>query len=318
MNIFIAGGTGAIGRVLVPLLTNEGHKVIALTRSADRTSQLEQMGAVPVVGNVYDEVRLARLVAESEAEVVIHQLTAFGTKDGDPYAETIRVRIEGTRNLISAARAARVRRFITQSISFMCSPFASGLTDEETPLYLDSPPAVRALAQAVASLERQTLDASGMSGTVLRYGWFYGPGTSYDPQNAIPLAIRNGTMPIVGAGAGNYSFINLHDAATATVRVLSHEAGGIYNIVDDSPARLSEWLPFAARLLDAPAPGHMDESSARQKLGDMRVYYMNEQRGASNGKAKRQLDWRPAFPSWRTGFEALYSRHYGRCCSHTA
>jgi len=308
MNIFIAGGTGAIGRVLVPLLTNAGHRVVALTRSEDRSSQLEQMGAVPVVGNVYDEVRLARLVADSEAEVVIHQLTAFGTKDGDPYAETIRVRIEGTRNLIFAARAARVRRFIAQSISFMCSPFAGGLTDEETPLYLDAPPAVRALAEAVASLERQTLEADGMSSTVLRYGWFCGPGTSYDPQNSIPLAIRAGTMPIVGAGAGTYSFINLRDAAAATIKALSREANGIFNIVDDSPARMSEWLPFAAKLLDAPAPGHMDESSARQKLGDMRVYYMNEQRGASNAKARRELDWQPAFPSWRTGFEALYSK----------
>jgi nucleoside-diphosphate-sugar epimerase len=306
MNLFIAGGTGAIGRVLVPLLVNAGHKVVALTRSAARTSQLEQMGAVPVVGDVYDEGRLARLVAESEAEVVIHQLTAFGTKVGDPYAETIRVRIEGTRSLISAARVARARRFITQSISFVCSPSGSGLTDEETPLYLDAPPAVRALAEAVASLERQTLDAHGMSGTVLRYGWFYGPGTSYDPEGSIPTAIRNGTMPIVGAGAGTYSFINLRDAAAATIKVLAHEASGIYNIVDDSPVRFSEWLPFAAKLLDAPAPGQMDEALARQKLSDMRVYYMNEQRGASNAKAKREFDWQPAFRSWRAGFEALY------------
>ena len=307
MNLFIAGGTGAIGRFLVPLLVNAGHKVVALTRSAARTSELEQMGAVPVVGDVYDEGRLARLVAESEAEVVLHQLTAFGTKTGDPYAETIRVRIDGTRSLISAARAARARRFIAQSISFVCSPSGSGLTDEETPLYLDAPPAVRALAEAVASLERQTLDAHGMSGTVLRYGWFYGPGTSYDPAGTIPTAIRNGTMPIVGAGAGTYSFINLRDAAAATVKVLAREASGIYNIVDDSPVRFSEWLPFAAQLLDAPAPGQIDEALARQKLGDMRVYYMNQQRGASNAKANREFDWQPAFPSWRAGFEALYS-----------
>jgi nucleoside-diphosphate-sugar epimerase len=306
MNIFIAGGTGAIGRVLVPLLVSAGHKVVALARSTDRAAQLEQMGAIPVVGDVYDEVRLPRLVAESEAEVVIHQLTAFGTKDGDPYAETIRVRIEGTRNLVSAARAARVRRFIAQSISFMCSPFGSGLTDEETPLHLDAPAGVRPLAEAIASLERQTLDANRMSGTVLRYGWFYGPGTSYDPEGSIPTAIRTGTMPIVGAGAGIYSYINLRDAAAATLKILAHETSGIYNIVDDSPARLSEWLPFAAKLLDAPAPGHMDEALARQKLGDMRVYYLNEQRGASNAKAKREFNWQPAFPSWRTGFEALY------------
>ena len=307
MNIFIAGGTGAIGRVLVPLLMDAGHKVVALTRSADHSSQLEQMGALPVVGDVYDEVHLARLIAESEAEVVIHQLTAFGTKDGDPYAETIRVRIEGTRNLVSAARAARVRRFIAQSISFMCSPFGSGLTDEETPLHLDARPAVRALADAIASLERQTLDArNAMSGTVLRYGWFYGPGTSYDPQGSIPRALRMGTMPIVAGGAGTYSFINLRDAAAATLKILTHEANGIFNIVDDSPVRLSEWLPYAAKLLGAPAPGHMDEALARQQLGDMRVYYMNEQRGASNAKAKHEFNWQPAFPSWRAGFEALY------------
>ena len=305
MNVFIAGGTGAIGRLLVPLLMDAKHRVVALTRSADRTSQLRHMGAEPVVGDVYDKVRLARLIAESGAEVVIQQLTAFGTKDGDPYAETMRVRIEGTRNLVSAARAARVRRFIAQSISFICSPFGGGLTDEETPLHLDASPAIRAFAEAVASLERQTLEASGMSGTVLRYGWFYGPGTSYDPEGAIPSAIRKGAYPIVGAGAGTYSFINLRDAAAATVGVLSHETSGIYNIVDDSPVRLSEWLPFAATLLDAP-PGHMDEALARQKLGDVRVYYMNEQRGASNAKAKRELNWQPAFPSWRAGFEALY------------
>ena len=306
MNLFIAGGTGAIGRILVPLLVSAGHKVVVLTRSTDRTLQLEQTGAVPVVGDVYDEVRLARLVAESAAEVVMHQLTAFGTKDGDPYAETIRVRMEGTRNLIAAARAAGVRRFIAQSISFMCSPAGSGLTDEDTPLYLDAPAGVRALAQAIASLESQTLNATGLSGTVLRYGWFYGPGTRYDPQGTIPSAIRAGTLPIVGDGAGTYSFINLQDAAAATVKVLAHESSGIYNIVDDSPVQLSEWLPVAAQLLNAPAPGHIDEALARQKLGDMRVYYMNEQRGASNAKAKREFNWQPAFASWRAGFEALY------------
>jgi nucleoside-diphosphate-sugar epimerase len=304
VKIFIAGGTGAIGRVLVPMLVGAGHKVVALIRSADRSSQLERMGAVPVVGDVYDEARLARLVAQSEAEVVMHQLTAFGTKDGDPYAETIRVRIDGTRSLIAAARAAGVRRFIAQSISFVCSPSGSGLTDEATPLYLDAPPAVRALVEAVASLEHQTLEVGG---TVLRYGWFFGSGTSWDPQGAIPRAIREGNYPLVGAGAGAYSFIDLRDAAAATVKALAREGDGIYNIVNDAPARFSEWLPFAAKLLGAPAPGREDEASARKRVGDMRVYYMNEQRGASNAKAKRAFDWQPAFPSWRASFEALYS-----------
>jgi nucleoside-diphosphate-sugar epimerase len=311
MNIFIAGGTGAIGRILVPLLVGAEHKVTALTRSADRVPQLKQMGAVPVVGDVYDATRLARLVAESEAEVVIHQLTAFGSKDGDPYAETIRVRIEGTRSLVAAARAAGARRFIAQSISFICAPTGSGLTNEETPIYLGAHSPVRPLAEAVASLEQQTLEASGMIGTVLRYGWFYGPGTSYDPRDSIPTAIRKGKMPIVGAGAGTYSFINLRDAAAATMTVLAHEARGIYNIVDDTPVRLSEWLPYAAKLLGAPAPGHEDAASARKRIGDMRVYYMNEQQGASNAKAKREFNWQPAYPSWRTGFEELYAKRPG-------
>ncbi|HXR58909.1 MAG TPA: NAD(P)-dependent oxidoreductase [Burkholderiales bacterium] len=307
MKIFIAGGTGAIGRLLVPALVKAGHSVVALTRSSDRGAQLAQMGAVPVLGDVFDETRLARLVAESKAEVVIHQLTAFGDK-GDPYANTIRVRTEGTRCLVAAARAAGARRFIAQSISFLCSPAGSGLTDEDTPLYLDSPPATRALAQAVASLERQTLDAYPSGGTVLRYGWFYGPGTSYDPQGAIPAAIREGAYPIVGDGTGTYSFIRLQDAAAATMKALEREASGVYNIVDDSPVRLSEWLPYAAKLLGAPAPGREDVGSARKKIGDLRVYYLNEQRGASNAKARRELDWRPATPSWRAGFEALYSK----------
>jgi nucleoside-diphosphate-sugar epimerase len=306
VKIFIAGGTGAIGRVLVPMLVTEGHHVIALTRSEALTSQLANMGAVPVVGDVYDEVRLAQLVADSKAEVVIHQLTAFGTTDGDPYAETIRVRIEGTRNLIAAVRAAQVPRFVAQSISFMCSPFGSGLTDEETPLYLDATPPIRDLADAIASLEEQTLHARGVSGLVLRYGWFYGPGTSYDLDGTIPRAIRAGTMPIVGDGAGTYSFINLRDAADATLKALDREASGIYNIVDDAPVRLSEWLPIAANLLEAPAPGRVGAASAREQFGAMRVYYMNEQRGASNAKAKRELGWQPAFASWQTGFEALY------------
>src|SRR5258708_5474179 len=189
MNIFIAGGSGAIGRVLVPLLVEEGHQVVALTRAPGRATQLAAMGAKPVIGDVFDQARLIELVAHAQPEIVIHQLTAFGAKDADPLAETIRVRIEGTRNLVAAAQAANVRRFIAQSISFICTPAGDGLTDENTPLYLDAPAAIRPLAESVAALERQTLQARGMAGVVLRYGWFYGPGTNYDPNDSIPRAI---------------------------------------------------------------------------------------------------------------------------------
>ena len=239
--------------------------------------------------------------------MVIHQLTAFGATDADPLAETIRVRTEGTRNLVAAAQKAGARRFITQSISFICKPVASGLTDESSPLYLDAPEAIRPLAQAVAELEQRTLEAEGLEGVVLRYGWFYGPGTNFDPADAIPRAIKKGRMPIVGTGNGCYSFIHVHDAAAATMKALTGAAPGIYNIVDDAPARLREWLPVAAELLAAPPPSAMDEALARQKFGDMLVYIFNEQSGASNLKAKTALAWQPGIPSWRLGFRDLYA-----------
>ena len=306
MNVFIAGGSGAIGRALVPMLVRDGHRVVALTRTSQGEQRLGAMGAVPVIGDAFDANRLSELVSQAKPEVVIHQLTAFGATGADPLAETIRVRIEGTRNLVAAAQTAGARRFIAQSISFICTPVSAGLTDEETPLYLDAPAAIRPLVYSIAELERQTLQATGMVGVVMRYGWFYGPGTNYDPASVIPRAIRNGRMALVGAGAGTYSFIHVDDAAKATLKALA-SAPGIYNIVDDEPACLREWLPVAARLLGGPVPTPLDEALARSKLGDMLVYMFNEQSGASNRKAKDVLGWRPETPSWRLGFERLYA-----------
>jgi nucleoside-diphosphate-sugar epimerase len=307
LNIFIAGGSGAIGRQLVPMLVRQGHRVVAMTRMPTGAARLEAMGATPVIGDVFDADRLTELMRQAAPELVIHQLTAFGATDADPLAETLRVRTEGTRNLVAAARQAGARRLITQSISFICKPVASGLTDESSPLYLDAPDAIRPLAQAVAEMERRTLEAPSLEGVVLRYGWFYGPGTNFDPADAIPRAIRKGRMPIVGTGNGCYSFIHVRDAAAATMQALTGAAPGIYNIVDDTPARLREWLPVAAQLLGAPPPSAMDEALARQKLGDLRVYIFNEQSGASNLKAKTALAWQPAIPSWRLGFSQLYT-----------
>jgi 2-alkyl-3-oxoalkanoate reductase len=307
MKIFIAGGSGAIGRFLVPQLVEERHDVVALTRSRERAAAVESLGAVAVVGDVYDEAGLTQAIAASGAELVMHQLTAFGTTAGDPYAETMRIRVDGTRSLVAAARAAGVRRFIAQSVSFMCSPAGTGLTDEDTPLYIEGPTGAGALANAVASLEQQTLAAFGASGTVLRYGWFFGPGTSYDPNDMIPNGLRAGTVPIAGSGGGNYSFIDLRDAAAATVKAVAHEASGIFNIVDDTPVQSHEFLPAIATLIGAPQPQPMTEHDAREKFGDLRVYYWNEQRAASNAKAKREFGWQPKFPVWRKGFEDLYS-----------
>lgn len=307
MNIFIAGGSGAIGRQLVPVLVRQGHRVTAMTRTPAGAARLAAMGATPVIGDVFDVDQLNGLVRQATPELVIHHLTAFGTTDGDPLAQTLRVRTEGTRNLVAAARQAGARRLITQSISFICQPGASGLTDESTPLYLDAPDAIRPLAQAVAEMEQRTLEAPGLQGVVLRYGWFYGPGTNFDPSDAIPRAIRMGRMPIVGTGNGCYSFIHVQDAAAATMKALTGAVPGIYNIVDDAPARLRDWLPVATRLLGAPPPSVMDEALARQKLGDLRVYIFNEQSGASNHKARAALAWQPGIPSWRQGFQQMYA-----------
>jgi len=306
MNIFVAGASGAIGRSLVPMLVEAGHRVVALTRAAERAPALEALGAHAVIGDVFDAEKLCEQVAAAQPDLVIHQLTAFGAQNADPLAETIRVRTLGTRNLVRATCAAGVRRLITQSISFMCTPLGAGLTDESTPLYLDAPDAIRPLAAAIGELERLTLETPQLNGVVLRYGWFYGPGTNYDPSGSIPRSIRKGRSPIVGEGAGTYSFIHVDDAARATMQALTRAKPGIYNIVDDEPARLSVWLPLATEWLRAPRPGHLDERAARESLGDMLVYIMNEQRGASNAKAKRELDWEPQLRSWRDGFKAAY------------
>jgi nucleoside-diphosphate-sugar epimerase len=305
MNIFVAGGSGAIGRQLVPMLVGEGHRVVGLTRSPAGARRLQSMGATAVVGDVFDRARLDELVKEAEPEVVLHQLTAFGATDADPLAETIRIRKEGTRNLVEAAAKAGARRFLAQSISFICRPVESGLTDERSPLHLEASPAIRPLAEAVAELEDRAL-GSVMEGVVLRYGWFYGPGTNHDPGDAVPRAILQGRMPIVGRGEGTYSFVHVRDAAAATMKALHLAAPGIYNVVDDEPAKLCEWLPFVADLLGAPAPGSMDADLARRKLGDMMVYVFEEQSGASNRKARQMLGWTPDPASWRTGFPILY------------
>lgn len=307
MKIFVAGGSGAIGRVLVPLLVEAGHSVTVLTRSPGKAEALRATGAHPVIGDVFDSPTLDALLAAARPEIVLHQLTAFGAQDADPLAETLRVRTEGTRNLVRAAQAAGARRLVSQSISFICSPTGTGLTDEETPLYLQGPGMVGRLAQAVAELEQRTLE-SGLEAVVLRYGWFYGPGTNFDPANTIPAAIRKARMPLVGAGDSTYSFISLRDAALATLQALARGTSRVYNIVDDEPAPLREWLPYAAHLLGAPPPASLSPDAARQKLGDMAHYVLAEQRGASNARARAELAWQPQTPSWRTGFAQLYGR----------
>ncbi len=305
MNILLAGATGAIGRRLVPALVKDGHKVAAITRTAGNTRDLEALGAEPVIGDVFDVTRLTDIAKRSGPDIVIHQLTSFGATARDPFAETNRLRIEGTRNLVAAGRAGGARRFIAQSISFVCAPKGDGLVDEGTPLYLDAPEWLRPVVDAVAELERQTLSIDGMEGIVLRYGHFYGPGTMYAPDGFVAGSVRDGQMPIIGDGNGTYSFIHVDDAAAATTRALTRGAPGVYNIVDDAPTPTSEWLPVYTELLAAPAPKRMAETVALETIGPFPVYMMTEQRGSSNMKAKRELGWRPAHASWRDGFKEM-------------
>ncbi len=321
MRIFIAGGSGVIGRALIPLLVNAGHRVVALTRGTDRAAKLLAMGAEPVLGDVFDQAALTQAVCDAQPDVVVHQLTAFGAKThdpaADPLAETIRIRQEGTGKLVSAMQAAGVGRLITQSISFIGSPEpsgldAQGLSTETTPLYLEGSPAIAPLARAVAEMERLTLQTPGINGVVLRYGWFYGPDTNYDAAHGpIPRGVRKGRSPLVqssaGLGCGVYSHIAVADAARATVLALAHAAPGMYNIVDDEPAAHGVWLPWLAGLLHAPSPPALGDAEARAALGDMLVHFMTRQTGASNTKAKRELGWQPQPASWREGFTSLYS-----------
>jgi nucleoside-diphosphate-sugar epimerase len=311
LRIFVAGATGAIGRRLVPMLVEAGHEVTGMTRSEQKTASLREAGADAVVANAFDAEGLAGAIAGAKPEVVIHQLTDI-PQAVDPrrfkeqFAGNDRLRVEGTRNLVDAAVAAGVRRVIAQSISFIYAPRGGLVKDEEDPLYLEAPPTYIRTVNAVRELERMVVDRDGIEGVALRYGYFYGPGTSYARDGAIAGAVAKRRFPIVGKGTGCFSFIHVDDAAAATVAAIDSGARGAYNVVDDDPALVREWLPVYADALGAPAPRRAPALLARMMAGRQAIYMMLEQRGASNRKAKRELGWEPRYPSWRKGFrEAL-------------
>ena len=302
MNIFIAGGSGVIGCALIPLLVEAGYRVTAMSRTAAKLEELEMIGSTPVLGDVFDRQRLNRVLQKAEPDVVIHQLTSLGASTPDPFVETNRLRTEGTANLIHAARMAGAKRFIAQSVSFLCRSTDNELTNEETPLYLSAPEAFRAIVIALAELERQVLTIEDMEGIVLRYGHFYGDKTFYALDGAIATSVRQGQFPIVGNGQGIYSFVHIEDAARATVQAVTQGAPGIYTIVDDTPVPLHEWLPIYAHLLNAPQPEILPVASDPFSL-----YLMTQQQGALNHKAKQVLDWQPRYGSWHDGFKAMLS-----------
>jgi nucleoside-diphosphate-sugar epimerase len=309
MKVLVAGASGALGKQLVPRLVADGHEVVGTTRSESKLGLLRELGATGVVADLLDPDQVARVVAEASPEVIIHQLTAlnrpFDVKHFDrTFEETNRLRTEGTDHLLAAGRAVRVKRFIAQS--YTSWPFArtgGAVKTEEDPLDPTPPKAMRKSLDAIRHVEDAVTGADWTEGIVLRYGGFYGPGTSLSREGGAQLEqIRQRKFPVVGDGGGVWSFVHIEDAAEATVAAVTRGRRGIYNIVDDDPAPVAEWLPVAARAVGAPAPRHVPRWLGRIAAGEAGVVMMTEVRGASNEKAKRELGWKPRHASWREGF----------------
>jgi 2-alkyl-3-oxoalkanoate reductase len=305
VRVFLAGATGAIGRPLVRMLLAEGHHVTGMTRSTEKVNALRAAGAEPVVADALDPAALTSAVSDTRPDAVIHQLTAIPPRL-DPrrierdFALTDRLRSEGTRNLLAAAQAVGVERILAQSVAFAYAPGPPGSVHRESdPLNADPPKEFRRTAGAIAELERAVLGAGGQ---VLRYGYFYGPGSAISADGSIGRDITRRRLPIVGGGTGVWPFIHLEDAALATVAMLASERPGAYNIVDDEPALVSEWLPALASALGAPRPRRVPALLARPVAGAYGVMTMTRAQGASNELAKRELGWTPKYPSWREGF----------------
>ncbi|HEV2235633.1 MAG TPA: NAD(P)-dependent oxidoreductase, partial [Ktedonobacterales bacterium] len=276
MRVFIAGATGAIGRQVAPLLVREGHAVTGMTRSPAHADWLRAVGASVAVLDVYDGAALTAAMSAAAPEVVIHLLTALpprlDMKDSAVFSATNRVRTEGTRLLLAAARAAGARRFIAESISFLTAPEGPRVLDETAPPYPQAPAPFGAAVAAALELERQVTTAEGIEGVVLRYGVLYGPGTAFASDGSTAVAVRTRRYAIVGSGAGVFSFLHVADAASITARALARGAPGIYNAADDEPAAMREWLPVYARALGAPAPLTVPRVVARLVAGDAAVY----------------------------------------------
>ncbi len=309
MRIFLAGATGALGTQLLPRLVAGGHQVTGTTRSAAKADALRAAGAEPVVLDALDRDAVVAAVTAARPDVIVHQLTALGDLSNlrnfdAAFAQTNRLRTEGTDNLLAAARAAGTERFVAQS--YTSWPYArtgGPVKTEDDPLDTDPPANQR---ESLAAIQRLEALVTEFGGIVLRYGGFYGPGTSVAPGAEQVELIRKRRFPIVGDGGGVWSFVHIEYAADATLAAVERGAPGIYNIVDDDPAPMREWLPELAAAAGAPAPRRIPRWLAKLAAGDAITMMATECRGASNAKARRELDWAPAHPSWRQGFrEAL-------------
>lgn len=282
-----------------------------MTRHEERAAEIRGAGAEAVVCDVFDAERLREVVVGAAPEAVVHVLTALPRRykpKSDYLAATDRIRVEGTRNLLAAAAPAGARRVVAESIAFAYQPRGGWVKAEGEPLFTDAPGKFGATFGAVAELERQVLQAEGIDGLVLRFGWLYGPGTYYDRGGQQADEVMKRRLPIVGAGTGTFSFVHVEDAASAALAALERGASGAYNVVDDEPAPLREWVPAYAEALGAKPPRRVPVWLARLVAGKSVAASAVGLRGADNAKAKRELGWRPAHSSWRQGFRDALSQ----------
>ena len=306
MRIFVAGATGVIGQQLLPQLVAQGHHVVGTTRSPARLDRLRALGAEPVILDGLDGAAVGQAVARAEPEVVIHQMTALaGASLGDlrhfdrGFAGTNQLRSAGTDHLLAAAQAAGTRRFIAQSYAgWPGDRTGPPVQSEQDPLDPSPPAGQRESLAAIRHLEQVVPAAAGLDGLVLRYGSLYGYGAS---DEFFGLA-RQRKVPVIGNGAAIWSFLHVADAATATAAAVEHGRPGLYNVVDDEPATVAEWLPFLAQALGAKPPYHIPAWLGRLAAGEVGISMMTQARGCANAKAKRELGWQLQWPSWRQGF----------------
>jgi nucleoside-diphosphate-sugar epimerase len=307
VRVFLAGATGVIGRRLLPRLLEARHDVTAMTRREERAVALREAGAVPAVVDVFDEEAVRTAVERAAPDVLVHELTDLPRalnprKMEEQLAGNDRIRTEGTRNLVEAAVAAGTPRVVAQSIAFAYPPTGDALKREEDPLWDDAPwPWSRSVA-ALRELEGDVTNTDGIDGLVLRYGFFYGPGTPYASRGFWEREVRRRRFPVVGRGDGVFSFIHVDDAADATVAAVERGSPGIYNVVDDEPAPMRDWLPVYAEAIGAKPPRRVPRFVARLLAGPYVVMLGTELRGASNERAKAELGWAPHYASWRQGF----------------
>lgn len=314
MRIFIAGATGVLGRNLIPKLLKRGHSVVGTSSTKERLQELEHMGSEAILMNGLDRDSVLRAVTAAKADVVVNQMTSLASvqnyRNFDKEFElTNRLRREGTAYLLEAARQNEVRKIVVQS--FAGWPLQAGsviANPEETPYAMDLPARMKNSLRAIQQMEEMVVSSQSPVGVVLRYGFFYGPGTSFDSTASTIEVVRKGNFPVIGKGTGVWSFIHVEDAAEATRIAIEDAPAGTYHVTDDHPAAVAEWLPELARLLEAKPPKRVPVWLGRLFAGASTAFMMTKMRGAANGKAKRVLEWRPSYADWRHGFAAMLRR----------